>query len=151
MSTLLEVYDRLGASSAGDTGNADGKLVLDHEQRDKGRLKTQTSDGRTVGLFLERGTPLSIGEMLLTQCGKHLIVEGAPEPVVTARCDDWGTFSRACYHLGNRHVKIQLGERWLRILPDHVLEDLLQRLGLCMEHEVAVFIPEGGAYGHHHH
>jgi urease accessory protein len=81
-------------------------------------------------------------------------VDGAIEATVLADCDDWEIFSRACYHLGNRHVKVQLGERWMRILPDHVLEDLLERLGLRLTHEQAVFVPENGAYGavgHHHH
>jgi urease accessory protein len=65
-------------------------------------------------------------------------------------------FARACYHLGNRHVKVQVGERWLRISPDHVLEQMLGQLGLRLEPEEAVFVPESGAYaggshGHHHH
>ncbi len=61
---------------------------------------------------------------------------------------------RACYHLGNRHVKLQVGERWLRMQPDHVLEEMLELLGLTLTHQETVFVPESGAYsngGHHHH
>jgi len=63
-------------------------------------------------------------------------------------------FSRACYHLGNRHVKVEIGERWLRMLPDHVLENMLKLQGLTLQREIAVFQPEAGAYSglaiHHH-
>src|SRR5690606_38091685 len=124
-----------------------------HDQRSRGRLRTHTSDGREVQIFLERGAPLQIGEVLRSECGRHLVVAGASEELVTARCEDWACFSRACYHLGNRHVKLQIGERWLRILPDHVLEELLRKLGMSVEHEYEVFVPETGAYGsggHHH-
>ena len=71
----------------------------------------------------------------------------------TASCDDWETFSKACYHLGNRHVKIQVGERWLRMKPDYVLEDMLKLHGLTVTAENAIFAPEEGAYkgGHNHH
>lgn len=145
---MLEIYERL---DIGGSGAADVRLVLDHEQRDKGRLRAMSAEGDEVRLFLERGKPLQIGEYLRSQCGRTVIVEGAVEPVVTALCDDWYLFSRACYHLGNRHVKMQIGARWLRIAPDHVLEELLQLLGLEVRRDRAVFIPESGAYGHGHH
>jgi urease accessory protein len=147
---MLEIYERLGGEVG---GGVDAHLVLDHEQRDKGRLRAVSTEGDEVRLFLDRGRPLQVGEILRSRCGKRVLVEGAVEPVVTATCDDWRLFSRACYHLGNRHVKLQVGERWLRIAPDHVLEALLQQLGLDLHHEQAVFIPESGAYhsGHHHH
>jgi urease accessory protein len=148
----LEVYERLGTTSQQPI---DAWVVLDHDQREKGRLLTQTSNGDEVRIFLERGNPLQVGELLRTSCGKHLQVEGAIEPVTTARCDDWISFSKACYHLGNRHVKVQVGELWLRIRPDHVLEKMLMLQGLTLEHENAIFQPESGAYSglaiHHHH
>lgn len=144
MSAMLEVFERLGLFCQRPV---DSRVILSHEQRDHGRLRVQTSDGDELRIFLERGTPLQVGEYLRTQCGKHIVVEGACEPVVTASCNDWAVFSRACYHLGNRHVKVQLGERWLRILPDHVLVELLHRLGMSLRTETAVFIPESGAYG----
>jgi len=148
---MLEVYERLGTHCHDPVF---AEIVLDHEQRDKGRLRTLTADGLEVRIFLERGKPLLVGEYLRTHCGKTLQVAGAVEPVVNAECDDWHTFARACYHLGNRHVKLQVGERWLRMTPDHVLEDLLTLLGLSVSHQQAIFTPESGAYdghGHHHH
>ncbi len=145
----LEIYDRLGSA----TCDADETIVLTHEQRERGRIRTYAKSGSEVRIFLERGQPLAVNEILSSQCGKKIRVQGAVEPVVRASCDDWRTFSRACYHLGNRHVKLQVGDRWLRIQPDHVLEDMLRLLGLDLNHEDAVFEPESGAYKHanHHH
>jgi urease accessory protein len=151
---MLEIYQRLAADSV---DSVDGQLILDHLQREKGRFKTESSAGEEVRVFLERGHTLSIGEVLRSNCGKNLSVIGAVEPVISATCEDWGQFSKACYHLGNRHVKMQIGNRWMRITPDHVLEDMLQQLGLTTKSEQAVFVPEPGAYfqkgghGHHHH
>jgi urease accessory protein len=144
MSTPLQVYERLGTACGKP---ADSHIVLSHDQRDRGRLRAETNEGIEVRIFLDRGAPLLVGEVLRTECGKLLVVEGAYESVVTATTADWAAFSRACYHLGNRHVKLQIGECWLRILPDHVLEDLLSKLGLTLKHESGVFIPEQGAYG----
>lgn len=147
---MLEVYERLGTHCH---EAVDATVVLTHEQRDRGRLRLTSESGEEVRVFLERGKPLLVGEYLKTTCGKHVKIEGATEEVTRASCDDWHTFARACYHLGNRHVKLQVGERWLLIKPDHVLEEMLVLLGLTLSHEDAVFVPESGAYahGHHHH
>lgn len=160
--TMLEVYERLGEAPE-DTGAL--SVVLTHEQRERGRLRVYTHDGIELRIFVERGQPLRVGETLRSVCGQHIRIQGAPEPVVRAFCNDWELFSRACYHLGNRHVKVQLGHThengrcrpWLRLLPDHVLEAMLEQLGLTLLNEEAVFVPEGGAWGygqqhnHHHH
>jgi len=145
---MLEVYQRI---SGPQTDEPDHKLVLTHDQRCRARLKTQTIEGVPVGVFLPHGQPLIVGEFLLTDCGKTLRVDGAAEPVASAYCEDTLLFSRACYHLGNRHVKIQIAERTLRITPDPVLEDMLRMLGLTVRKEHAVFIPEEGAYSGHSH
>lgn len=148
---MLEVYERLGDHCHETVYTT---VVLSQEQRDRGRLKLTGENGEEVRLFLERGKPLLVGEYLKTSCGKYIKVEGAVEAVTHAECDDWQTFARACYHLGNRHVKLQVGERWLRMQPDHVLEEMLELLGLTLTHLEDVFVPESGAYsngGHHHH
>lgn len=149
---MLEIYERLGTEKAGPIY---ATVTLNHEQRDRGRLRLTSTDGEEVRVFLERGTALQVGEYLKSHCGKIVKVEGAVEPVTEARCDDWHTFARACYHLGNRHVKLQVGDRWLRITPDHVLEEMLELLELTVVHTEAVFVPENGAYfkglgGHSH-
>ena len=148
---MLEVYERLGLHCHEAVSTT---VVLTHEQRDKARLRLQSDSGEEVRLFmLDRGKPLLVGEYLKSICGKVIQIKGAQEEVVFARCDDWPTFAKACYHLGNRHVKVEIGDRWLRMSPDHVLEDMLAHLGLQVSHEQAVFVPESGAYqhGHHHH
>ena len=148
---MLEVHERLGTQCKAPV---DVRVILTHEQRDRGRMRLFSTDGEEVRLFLARGTPLQVGEYLRSQCGRLVLVEGAIEPVVIASCDDWEVFSRACYHLGNRHVKLQVGCRSLRILPDHVLEEMLVLLGLTLQHAHHVFVPEQGAYtghgGHSH-
>lgn len=146
---MLEVYERLGTEFP---AAPPCRVILTHLQRDRGRLRTITTDGEELRIFLERGTPLQIGECLRTQCGQYIIVEGAMEPVVTATCEDWETLSLACYHLGNRHVKVQMGPRRLRILPDHVLEEMLTMLGMTLTHGEHLFVPVSGAYaGSHSH
>ncbi|WP_067869241.1 urease accessory protein UreE [Neptuniibacter marinus] len=144
---MLEVYERLGTHCH---HQADSRVVLTHEQRDRGRLKLISDQGEEVRVFLERGKPLLVGEYLKTTCGRYIKVAGAVESVALASGDDWHQFSRACYHLGNRHTKIEVGERWLRIKPDHVLEEMLVQLGLVVTHEEAIFVPESGAYSHGH-
>ncbi len=147
---MLEVFERLGTHCHEEV---DQVVVLTHEQRDKGRLKLTSESGEEVRVFLERGKPLQVGEFLKSTCGRYIRVQGPVEEVAHASCDDWHTFARACYHLGNRHTKVEVGERWLRIKPDHVLEEMLALLGLVISHEQTVCVPESGAYshGHHHH
>lgn len=146
----MDIYTRLGTHCHDPVFTT---VTLDADQRERGRLKLTAANGDTIRVFLERGKPLLVGEYLRSECGKVIQVVGAMEAVAHASCDDWTAFSKACYHLGNRHTKVEVGERWLRIKPDHVLEDMLHLLGLVVSHEEAVFSPESGAYshGHHHH
>ena len=140
---MLEVYQR---KSANHLDTFDDELILDHTQREKGRFKAHLSSGEEVRVFLTRGQRLTIGEILVSECGRQLSVAGASEPTVMAVADDWEQFSKACYHLGNRHVKVQIGDCWLRITPDHVLEDMLKQIGMTLRLVNSVFVPESGAY-----
>jgi urease accessory protein len=148
---MMDVYERLIAAPADDIHDA---VVLDHLQRERGRFRVNSARGEEVRVFLKRGQTLRIGEVLRTTCGKYLVVEGAEEDVLYAEATDWQTFSRACYHLGNRHTRVEIGERGMRIVNDHVLQAMLEDLGLTTRVERAVFVPEPGAYakghGHHH-
>lgn len=144
----LDVYERLGTRS---TAPIDDVVILDADQRDKGRLKLVSVTGREVRVFLDRGKTLAIGELLRATNGEHVLVQGAMEDLLVAQCNDWRTFARACYHLGNRHVRIQVGELWIRLKPDHVLADMLEGLGMQLLTTKAVFEPEAGAYHGHAH
>ena len=139
----VDIYQRL---FDGETAAIDDFITLDHIQRAKGRFKVQSVAGLEVGIFLKRGHVIHLGEVLRSNCGKNIKVLGAIENVITASSTDRAVFCRACYHLGNRHVKVQLDDQWLRIIADHVLEDMLLKLGLSLQREQSVFVPESGAY-----
>lgn len=145
---MIEVFQRLDGPHELEP---DYRLLLTQGQRCRARLKTQTICGKDVGIFLPHGQPLVIGEYLQSSCGKTLMIEGATEQVMSASCEDPLLFARACYHLGNRHVKIQITENTLIITPDSVLEKMLHGLGLKVQEESAVFVPENGAYHSHKH
>jgi urease accessory protein len=134
---------------------AEATLTLPFELRQKSRLRTWLDNGTDVGLFLPRGTVLRHGDRLRTTTGLVVEVRAAPESVSTARTDDCRLLACAAYHLGNRHVLLQVDAGWLRYLHDHVLDRMVQELGLDVICEQAPFEPEAGAHGevnaHHHH
>ncbi len=125
------------------------RLSLPFDLRKRGRFKASTESGREVGVFIERGQVLQDGDLLLTECNQVIQVVAQAEAVVTATATDWLQFTRVCYHLGNRHVPLQVGELWLRFQPDHVLQELAELHGLTAVNELAPFMPENGAYGAH--
>jgi len=135
------------------TGDAapTARLTLDFDARTKSRLRTQLADGEEVGLFLPRGTILRGGDRLQAADGRIVEVVAAPEDLIEARCADAFALARAAYHLGNRHVAVQVGAGWLRIQADHVLETMLTGLGAEVASLTAPFEPEAGAYAHGHH
>jgi urease accessory protein len=138
----------------------DTSVTLPLHQRIKSRLRVTLDDGRDAGLFLERGTTLKDGELLAGEDGITVRVVAADETLSIVRSDDPLLLARACYHLGNRHMAIQIVPGELRYSHDHVLDDMLRGLGLTVSVEQAPFEPESGAYGgsadghshgHHHH
>ncbi len=109
------------------------------------------SSGEEVGLILERGSILRGGDLLLAEDGRVVAVVAQPETVSTASASDPWSLCRASYHLGNRHVALQIGDGWVRYQHDHVLDDMVRGLGLQVIVEEAPFEPEAGAYGGHSH
>ncbi|MBN8284586.1 urease accessory protein UreE [Zoogloea sp.] len=134
----------------GDAAPA-ARLELNFDARTKSRLRTQLAGGEEVGLFLPRGTILRGGDRLQAQDGRVVEVVSAPEDLLEARCADAFALARVAYHLGNRHVAVQVGEGWLRIQTDHVLKTMLTGLGADVHALSAPFEPEAGAYAHGHH
>lgn len=135
----------------------DGTLTLTLDQRLRARLRAVLDDGREAGVFLARGSMLRHGDCLEAEDGLVVRVLAAEEPLSTVRCADPLLLARACYHLGNRHVALQIQPGVLRYQHDHVLDAMLHGLGLHVELEQAPFDPEPGAYegghhgqGHHH-
>ena len=131
--------------------DAQTTMTLPFEQRQKSRLRIRLDNGQDAGLFLPRGTVLRHGDRLRATSGLVVEVRAAPEAVSTARADDALLLARAAYHLGNRHVALQLGPGWLRYPHDHVLDNMARELGLTVNREQAPFEPEAGAYGGGHH
>jgi urease accessory protein len=127
------------------------RLVLPFELRAKSRLRTRLASGEEIGLFLPPGTLLRGGARLESNDGRIVEVVADQEPLLEARCEDQLLLARAAYHLGNRHVPLEVGIGRLAYQHDHVLDDMVRRLGLSLTFESARFEPEGGAYGHAHH
>ncbi|HQS32395.1 urease accessory protein UreE [Polaromonas sp.] len=132
-------------------------LELDWDIRQKSRFDATDSLGRQLGIFLPRGTLVRGGDVLVAEDGSMVRVMAAPQPVlrITA-CTTHGSafdLTRAAYHLGNRHVPIELKPDHLKIEPDHVLADMLRAMHLIVTEANEAFEPEGGAYstaGHAH-
>jgi urease accessory protein len=144
---MLTVTDRLPAINSAVNAFT---LVLTAEERTKSRHRFETEEGETVFLRLPRGTVLRDGDMLRSDNGEYLIlVKAKSEPVLTVTAATPLDLLRAAYHLGNRHVPLEIGTTYLRLSPDPVLEAMLEHLGMIMVEENAPFQPEFGAYGHH--
>ena len=133
-----------------ESGEPSGRLVLPFERRRKARQRAVLESGEAVALVLPRGLGLRDGDLLAADDGRVVTVVAGPEAVSTVHADDPKALARAAYHLGNRHVAVQVGEGWLRYLADHVLDDMLRGLELEPKSERAPFEPESGAYDHAH-
>lgn len=135
------------------------EVTLTYDQRVRSRLRVRLDDGREAGILLPRGETLRDGDCLASEDGMVVRVRAAAERLSVAIADDALLLARACYHLGNRHLPLQIGEGRLAYLHDHVLDDLVRGLGLTVTVVDAPFEPEPGAYGglgarrghgHHH-
>ena len=134
-------------------------VSLDWDVRQKSRFDATDSLGRALGVFLPRGAVVRGGDVLVAEDGSLITVQAAPQPVlVVTHCASHGSpfdLTRAAYHLGNRHVPLELKPDHLKLEPDHVLADLLRQMHLTVTEAQATFEPEGGAYvaaagGHDH-
>lgn len=126
-------------------------VALDWDVRQKSRFDATDSAGRALGVFLPRGTQVRGGDVLVAEDGSLITVQAAPQPVLIVRhCSEHGSpfdLMRAAYHLGNRHVPLELNADHLKLEPDHVLAALLRQQHLIVSEAQAPFEPEGGAYG----
>jgi urease accessory protein len=148
---MLTVRQRLDASAGGVAASpAAERLVLPFELRQKSRLRARLESGLEAGLLLDRGIVLRGGDLLLADDGTVIEVVAALETVSTVRDSDATRLARAGYHLGNRHVAVEIGSGRLRYRHDHVLDDMVRGLGLTVVVEQAPLEPEAGAYGHSH-
>jgi urease accessory protein len=125
-------------------------VELDWDVRQKSRFDATDSQGRALGVFLPRGTVVRGGDVLVAEDGSFVVVRAAPQPVLrVAACAQHGTpfdLLRAAYHLGNRHVQLELRPDHLKLEPDHVLADMLRQMHLIVTDANEAFEPESGAY-----
>ena len=129
-------------------------VSLDWDVRQKSRFQVEDSSGRVLSVFLQRGHVVRGGDVLVADDGSLVRIEAAPQALLRiTTCPQHGTpfdLVRAAYHLGNRHVPIELKPDHLQIEPDAVLADMLRSMHLIVNKVDAAFEPEGGAYGAHH-
>lgn len=129
-------------------------VSLDWDVRQKSRFQVTDSTDRVLSVFLQRGHVVRGGDVLVADDGSLIRVEAAPQTLLRiTTCPQHGTpfdLTRAAYHLGNRHVPIELKPDHLKIEPDAVLADMLRSMHLIVSTVDEAFEPEGGAYGAHH-
>jgi urease accessory protein len=158
---MLMIHKHLpqGAGLAAPLLKRAAVLALDWDLRQRSRFQAQDETGRALGVVLPRGQVVRGGDVLVAEDGSLLRVVAAPQPVmVVTRAEGAPAFDllRAAYHLGNRHVPLDLSPDRLKLEPDPVLADMLRQMGLTVAEAMEGFEPEGGAYaagghaGHHH-
>jgi urease accessory protein len=125
-------------------------VKLTFDQREKSRLRTKTMGGVEVGVQLKVGTLLCHGDKLLLNDGSVIEVHAADEALYEVRTETLPALARIAYHIGNRHVPLQVNDDHLLMLPDHVLKAMVEGLGARVTAVTRAFQPESGAYGHSH-
>lgn len=147
---MLEIKAKLKIPRGAYKVEVKGQLKLPFESRQKSRLRTQLVSGEEVALLLPRGEVLRGGDLVTASDGRVIEVVAVVEKLVHVECATPAELMRAAYHLGNRHIPVQVGEGFLRLAPDHVLEEMLRGLGARVSAVEAPFEPEAGAYGGGH-
>jgi urease accessory protein len=141
-------------AAADDSSSVATSVTLDFESRNKSRLRVRLDDGREARIMLKRGLVIEPGTVLESSNGERVRVEPGIEEVSAVQCAEPIELARMAYHLGNRHVAVEVGKNALYFQPDHVLDDMLRQLGAEVTTEQRAFRPESGAYGrshaHHH-
>lgn len=146
---MLILTRRLSVDSAAEL--IDFTLYLTAEERARSRYRCQNQAGEEVYLRLPRGIVLRDRDLLTSEDGSaRVLIAAKPEPLLIVTAQTPLDLLRASYHLGNRHVPLQIAPGELRLNPDPVLQSMLEHLGLEVREEVRPFQPETGAYGHNH-
>ncbi len=144
---MLEAYQHASAFD----GTWQDEVHLVFSERERSRYRTTTANGQEIGWFLPRGVVLCEGDALVCDNQEIVLIRAATETLTEASSDDPHLLLRAAYHLGNRHVSLQILPGALRFPKDHVLEEMLEGLGLTVRSIDDAFTPESGAYASHSH
>lgn len=147
---MIEIKAKLKIPRSAYKLDVKGQLVLPFDSRQKSRLRTKLVSGEEVGLMLPRGEILRGGDLVTASDGRVIEILAEPEKLLHIES---ASLAKIAYHLGNRHVPVQVGEGFLRIAADHVLEEMVKKLGANVSAVEAPFEPEAGAYagGQHQH
>ena len=147
---MIEIKAKLKIPRTAYKLDVKGQLRLPFDSRQKSRLKAKLASGEEVALMLPRGEILRGGDLVTASDGRVIEVVAEPEKLLHVETE---SLAKVAYHLGNRHVPVQVGEGFLRIAEDHVLEEMLKKMGAKVSRVEAPFEPEAGAYagGHHQH
>ena len=148
MTAPLSVPLRAAALRPGEGAGAPDAVPLDYAARWRRRGVLTTDGGERVLLDLAEATELQEGDALALDDGRRVALRAAAEPLTEVRATDAVHLTRLAWHLGNRHLPVQSEAERLLIRHDHVLEDMLERLGARLARVEAPFTPERGAYGH---
>ena len=129
------------------------RVLIDFDRRYRRRIMLRTEQGREVLLDLTQAVRLRDGDGLAVNAGGVVRVCARPEPLLEIHAHDDSEMMRIAWHLGNRHLPIQLQGERIRIRADHVIRDMVEGLGGHVDEIEAPFDPEAGAYagGHQHH
>ncbi len=126
-------------------------LPLTATQRTRSRYRFDTETGEVLHMRLPRGTVLRDRDLLANDTGEFIVrIIAKPEPILKVIGQTPLDLLRAAYHLGNRHIPIEINSTNLKLSPDPVILAMLEQLGLEIVEEVSPFQPEIGAYGHSH-
>ena len=143
------------AQAAGKNACAD-TVLLDSTERHRRRATMTCVRGLEFLLDLPEAIMLRTGDAIMLDDGRLIEVLGKPEPLAEIRCASPRELANVSWHLGNRHLPVQIFDNRIRIRRDHVIEDMVRGLGAKVALIEAAFDPEGGAYaqpehGHEHH
>jgi urease accessory protein len=147
---MKRAYEIKPAGTWNETSAVDS-IALDAHERHRRRIVLTTERGTKFLLDLPQAAALRDGDGLLLDDGAIVRVAGRPEPLAEIAAANASELARLAWHIGNRHIDVQIAGDRLRIRRDHVIEDMLRGLGARITPIEAAFNPEGGAYAHHHH
>jgi urease accessory protein len=126
------------------------RIELTFDQREKSRLRATSTYGAEIGISLKPGTIMKHGDLLALSDGTTAQIVAAAERVMEVHAATPQRLAAIAYHVGNRHVPLEIAEGALRLLPDHVLRAMIEGLGGHVREIETPFTPEPGAYGHSH-
>ena len=141
---MLKVGELIEAQEAWDD-----VLELSYDLRQKSRLRVGSLSGFEYGIQLPRGTVLQDGQLLRAEDGRIIKIQAECEALTEVSAPDGFQLARLCYHLGNRHVALQITAGSVRYLQDNVMDQMLMQMGFELKHISAGFFPEPGAFNHH--